>query len=80
MKTKREMIAELTPIEYAGMFSEETLNKSVKNWTKNGLEKMKELWHTYYTNQAHDLIIACIITYKESIVDFEQLVRIMKRK
>lgn len=72
MKTKKNLFEELTPIEWAFMFREEVVAKRLTNWTKKGLETMKDLWHKHYTTSAHRLICACILEYKEKDIDWER--------
>ena len=78
MKQKIDMILELIPIEFAGMFREETLAKARRNWTKDGLQILKVLWHRYYTTQAHRYICAALISIKEKDLIWKSFVKLLK--
>ena len=73
MKTKKDMFKELTPIEWAFMFREEVVDQRLKHWTKNGLDKMKEMWHKHYTTSAHRLICVTILEFKEKDINWNGL-------
>ena len=72
------MIERLIPIQFYGMFNEETLTKAKNNWSKKGLDKLFDLRHEYYNDKAHTLICCVVINIKEKWLNWDKLNRLLK--
>ena len=78
MIQKIDMILELIPTEFSGMFNRETLEKARRNWTKEGLQMLKVFWYKYDTIQAHRYICCALICIKEKDLIWKSFVKLLK--